>query len=1405
MSEQKIGPEDCTSPKGKGGRRNLFLVVSLPRRSLQALKRVASGSGERTLNNEKTLSDAEEGSKPSHKNIQAGNNTQSPKSKGMDEPKPKPTTTDSIPQSNELARTHTTSGSQVKAELIDNTIQCERGEAKVAATGAESEASEVATRRNDKPNSSTNGAATPTVRECDHEKNCSSLYKQIETKGKEDNWESIVRFLDTGYWPGSRIADAVSPKEQAMTWVTSYGDESRSVVRYSQLPLHLTIVGGAPFTVIGRLIGLYPDSVRCTDDKGRLPIHLALRHGALGDTLNYLLLEFPESVGMKDGEGKTPIDYGLREQESVRTALVELCIEKSRNMLTPEAAEGEGKWPYSPRRSILRAQEKWVHFVKTKRNSRETRKSMKTEPTGPEPTNASTHLSTEATSEVHTLATTTRSQKWRRARTKLKAVVALLWLSQSRTAKKRNAASPTSQASRSMTDRESAPQQEGNKALARNELTVTTGSEESSDSVKTLVLSNRRQRSGTTLTDSVNRNAPNATSLNDVNHETRASPPLDKSYKLTKTQSIISATDSPNEMVHLTPAESTIKPDDRTPRDKARASSNARKNRKHDLSRRGSKSPKMWKQVFTSKLAKQRDERANPVFRIHVSDNTGQATRVIDIDMDRSKSATSVPTSESPKSPDGVKLRMESTKANKLQVAASVEESAKASPGGFAQVDTNTAKAGGLLRSARAPSSSQSRRHRPGRKMFQAIMVAMSFKRKRERKALVADHRNPMEKMKPGIPEKKAPGSESPLTVVKSQRSQLAKAVSKKLTERDVPPPSVKVVHNTGNSDEQADSKQDVAVTSEDSMELMEDAGKLSKSSSGTERSESNPLDKRQGVAKPEDMPEFPKLALSVERQSGVIEMSVVPESKQRRLVKITSQQPTGVPTSSIIEISGGSESNLSEPKHKLRGWGRKESKDTIKGSTSFQSQGSSTMSKLWKDMIQPVSTQSRTATPAVDVSIDAESGAIEVAPAIAKGREMYDTSVPSVIDAADPTANGNASPPDPSPLKTRTRSLTNAALPTVLAPSVSAVNRDAKPSLKINPLSSPTEVPLKSAAQQGLPKQNGRKVKAWKGRFLPPAMPFRNSGTSDSKVPPAPRASFGSKSWMSTDLGVVQNLSKRNIWSQLPKVVESIDSESGAIELTTASPRNNSRMNFGGNSTKQSQRLRKDHSLSQLPRKDHSLSQPYSMSSSSRRSFQSLESFAARVASLERKNEMQYRSRSMQVSSPSRGSVNSFGEQATASSPSFALERKDPSPLRSCLRTSSYPARSLDSSTQKIVSQSTATDLGMSRSVDSEKSEEYLRLIKKIVTAKSSEEEVVEGGKVGGTKNVKRSTSSSLLRKNSSRQLNRAGRSSSFARFLRNRSLLSKEPSWNSSGPSSCSSTSSSDQSAPYVVEFHP
>ena len=166
--------------------------------------------------------------------------------------------------------------------------------------------------------------------ECDYERDCTPLYRALENALDAKSFNPIIKFLDTGYWPNSFFADTIIPAVQVKTWVTRFDPHDNSKVKWSQLPLHLAIVCGAPPAVVGRLVKMYPQALRCTDDQHMLPLHLALRHNADDEVVAYLLMHFPDAVNAKGKNGRTAIDCALRAKNKLRGKILELFVEKTR-------------------------------------------------------------------------------------------------------------------------------------------------------------------------------------------------------------------------------------------------------------------------------------------------------------------------------------------------------------------------------------------------------------------------------------------------------------------------------------------------------------------------------------------------------------------------------------------------------------------------------------------------------------------------------------------------------------------------------------------------------------------------------------------------------------------------------------------------------------------------------------------------------------------------------------------------------------------------------------------------------------------------------------------------------------------------------------------------------------------
>ena len=170
--------------------------------------------------------------------------------------------------------------------------------------------------------------------ECDYERDCTPLYKKIES----EDWNGVAKYLDTGYWPATFFADTVPPADQARTWVTRFDPHDSKKVRWSQLPLHLAIVIEAPYEIVGRLIELYPQAVRCTDDQHMLPLHLAMRHGSTDRIVDLLLAAFPDAVNAKGKNDRTPIECAIRGPNKARGRILNAFVEKTKAKATKTAA-----------------------------------------------------------------------------------------------------------------------------------------------------------------------------------------------------------------------------------------------------------------------------------------------------------------------------------------------------------------------------------------------------------------------------------------------------------------------------------------------------------------------------------------------------------------------------------------------------------------------------------------------------------------------------------------------------------------------------------------------------------------------------------------------------------------------------------------------------------------------------------------------------------------------------------------------------------------------------------------------------------------------------------------------------------------------------------------------------------
>lgn len=183
------------------------------------------------------------------------------------------------------------------------------------------------------------GKNTEPVLECNYEENCTALYEAIEAANNDVDYAKILNCLETGSWVGYSYPNTGKPVDQARTWVTRFDAVDEKKVKWSQLPIHLAIVCGAPISIIKELVKLYPKGLRCTDDQHMLPLHLALRHGASDEVVAFLLKEFPDAAYAKGKNGRTPVDCAMRAKEKHRGMILEIFLERTKKRISSKVIE----------------------------------------------------------------------------------------------------------------------------------------------------------------------------------------------------------------------------------------------------------------------------------------------------------------------------------------------------------------------------------------------------------------------------------------------------------------------------------------------------------------------------------------------------------------------------------------------------------------------------------------------------------------------------------------------------------------------------------------------------------------------------------------------------------------------------------------------------------------------------------------------------------------------------------------------------------------------------------------------------------------------------------------------------------------------------------------------------------
>jgi hypothetical protein len=189
---------------------------------------------------------------------------------------------------------------------------------------------------------------------CNYEQNCTSLFKKIE----KQEWSSVDKFLASGIWPDTSTIDALSPDEQARTWVSRFDPRDPGQCRWSLLPVHLVCnifvqmcmlfasfnthsvyvvlqasILGAPYTTITRLVELHPEPARADGINATIP-HLAKRSCGSNRVIDSLFSASLDIFSVKGATGTaciTPLKT-CAEIEAVIPSLRMQIEEKTREL-----------------------------------------------------------------------------------------------------------------------------------------------------------------------------------------------------------------------------------------------------------------------------------------------------------------------------------------------------------------------------------------------------------------------------------------------------------------------------------------------------------------------------------------------------------------------------------------------------------------------------------------------------------------------------------------------------------------------------------------------------------------------------------------------------------------------------------------------------------------------------------------------------------------------------------------------------------------------------------------------------------------------------------------------------------------------------------------------------------------
>mmetsp|Transcript_8884 Transcript_8884/g.21575 ORF Transcript_8884/g.21575 Transcript_8884/m.21575 type:complete len:850 (+) Transcript_8884:115-2664(+) len=106
----------------------------------------------------------------------------------------------------------------------------------------------------------------------------------------------------SGAQGGAALAMATSPQSGG----GSAAALGAKVLRWRMLPLHASLLFGAPDEVVRTFLKAYPAGISEHDDQGMLPLHLAFRVGSSEEIVLMLLEKYPEAIERVDYKGRLP-------------------------------------------------------------------------------------------------------------------------------------------------------------------------------------------------------------------------------------------------------------------------------------------------------------------------------------------------------------------------------------------------------------------------------------------------------------------------------------------------------------------------------------------------------------------------------------------------------------------------------------------------------------------------------------------------------------------------------------------------------------------------------------------------------------------------------------------------------------------------------------------------------------------------------------------------------------------------------------------------------------------------------------------------------------------------------------------------------------------------------------------